>query len=108
MAPSLSRFPPLSWRMSSFHTVILLYAGTSFDGEVRNLVQGESGGDGSIDAVLDGDQSALGARNAFFVCTAPVGGAAIAAASVSGASASSSRDRGGDVFCRKHGVARDC
>ena len=67
-------------------------AGASFDGEVRNLVQGESDGDDGVAAVLAGGQTAPGARNAPFVCMAPAGDAAVAAASVSSASASSSRD----------------
>ena len=62
------------------------------DGEVPNLVEGESGGDDGDAAVLAGDQPAPGAGNASFASAAPVGGAAVAAASVSGASASSSRD----------------
>ena len=64
----------------------------SFDGEVRNLVQGESGGDNVVATVLAGDQPAPGARNASSVCTAPAGGAAVASASVSDVSASSSQD----------------
>ena len=80
-------------------------AGASFDDEVRNLVQGESGRDGGIDAVLAGDQPAPGARNASFVCTAPANGAAVAAASVAGASASSSRDAAATFFAANTALA---
>ena len=73
-------------------------AGTSFDVEVSNNVQGEFGGDDGVAAVLAGDQPAPGAGNASFVCTAPAGGAAVAAAIVSGASASSLRDAGATFF----------
>ena len=79
--------------------------GARFDGEVRNLVQGESGGDNGVAAVLARDQPAPGARNASPVCTAPTGGAAVAAASVSGASASSSRDAAAMFFVTNTALA---
>ena len=79
--------------------------GASFDGKVRNHVQGESGGDDGVTAVLAGDQPAPGAGNASFVCTAPAGGAAVAAASVSDASASSLRDAAAAFFSANTALA---
>ena len=78
------------------------------DGEVPNLVQGESGGDDSVAAVLVGDQPAPGAGNASFASAAPVGGAVVPAASVFGRQRVFFAGRGGDVFGREHGVGRDC
>ena len=72
---------------------------------LRNLVQGESGGDDNVAAILAGDQPAPGARNASFVCAVPAGGAAVAAASVSGASASSSRDAAATFFAANTALA---
>ena len=62
------------------------------DGEVPNLVQGESGGDDGVAAVLAGDQPAPGAGNTSCVSAAPAGGIAFARANVSGAKASCLRD----------------
>ena len=75
-----------------------------FDGEVRNLVQGESGGDDGVAAVLAGYQPAPGAGNASFASAAPVGGAVVPAASVFGRQRVFFAGRGGDVFGREHGL----
>ena len=83
-------------------------ASLSFDGMVRNHVQGKSDGNDGDTAVLVGDQPAPGTGNASFASVAPVGGAAVAAASVFGRQRVFFAGRGGDVFGREHNVDRDC
>ena len=82
-------------------------AGARLDGEVPNLVQGESGGDDGVAAVLAGDRPAPSAVNTSFASAAPVGGAAVAAARFFGRQRVFFAGRGGDVFGREHGVGRD-
>ena len=82
--------------------------GTSFESEVRNHVQDESGRDDGVAAVLAGYQPAQGAGNASYASAAPVDGAVVAAASVFGRQRVFFAGRDADVFGREHGIDRDC
>ena len=98
---SFERPTPLPGRV----LVRSIRAGCEFRWRGSNHVQGESGIDDGVAAVLAGNQPAPGARNASFVRTALAGGTVVAAASVLGASASSSRDTAATFFAANTALA---